>query len=412
MKIGYVLKQFPRLSETFILTEILELERLGCEVTIFSRHRPDQEVPHAALKNLKADVIHLESQLQDNFWEPFVIHRRLAARYGEQHGRALDVALSYRSRRELRYWLLAAQVAEESVRRGLQFLHSHFATGSASVARYVSRITALPYGVTAHAKDIYLHTVDSQRLRAVLQDAAVPLTISDANAAYLRKLAPDANLRRVYNGLDLTRFNNAKGIPSQAELVVLCIARLVEKKGIPVLLEAIHRLRADGMAIRCRIVGTGPDEAALREQCQSLDIASHVEFCGTQSQETIIERHFRQASVVVLPCVVAEDGDRDGLPTTLLEAMACGVPVVSTDLPGVSEAIPHRKAGLLAPLGDAEGIAAAIRETMEDPAGTAVRALAARRIIEDKFDCRRNAAELLSCFRSAAKSAEPMECRA
>ncbi len=403
MKLGYVLKIFPRLSETFILNELLGLERLGCEITIFSRYRPTEAVPHEALRRLRAEVVHLEELLEQRFWEPFDIHRRLSARDPRRHEQALDEALAWRSRQEMRYWLLAGAVALGALERGLELLHAHFATGSASVAAYAARLSGLPFTFTAHAKDIYANTVDRRRLRWLIETAAAAITVSEANAAFLRALAPEGRIVRVYNGLDLERIAPLPEPPRPDPPLLLSVARFVEKKGLVHLLEATAHLRRAGLPVRCRLVGEGPLEPVLRERARELGIAEGVELPGPASQEAIVGEHLPRASVFVLPCVVASDGDRDGLPTTLLEAMARGVPVVSTSLPGIEEALPDGRAGWLAPPGDAAALAALVRRCLEDTEGTRQRARWAREHVERHFDARRNTAQLLATLREARR---------
>ena len=401
MRLGYVLKEFPRLSETFILSELLALERLGAAVTAFTRYQPTEQVPHAALENLRAEVLCLEPLLKERFFEPFEIHRRLARRFGPRHDEALGKALAHRSRQELRYWLLAGAVAEQAVERGLEVLHGHFATGSASVARYASHITGIPYSFTAHAKDIYAADVDRDRLKELLEDAGFVVTVSDANLDYLRTLAPRANVVRVYNGLDLPSIPQVERAPGTGSPLVLCVARLVEKKGIADLIATIAELRRAGRELRCRVVGDGPLGAALRERARELGVEAVLEFTGAASQEQVLGLHLGAAAVFVLPCIVAQDGDRDGLPTTLLEAMAAGVPVVSTRLPGIPEAVPDGEAGLLSDPGDVPGLARAIAATLDDREAAAGRAATARRRVEALFDSAKNAAELYELFRGA-----------
>lgn len=404
MKLGYVLKCFPRLSETFILTELLGLEALGAEVTVFSRYKPTEDVPHAALASLQAKVHYLEPLLQERFWEPFEIHRRLVQRFGPTHDEGLQAALSYRSRQELRYWLLAGAVAEKAVHLGLRGLHGHFATGSASVARYASKITGIPYSFTAHAKDIYSNSVDRKRLRDLLEDAGFVVTVSDANVDFLKSIAPGANVVRIYNGMDLDRFVELPAPPQPARPLLLSVARLVEKKGIADLISAVAMLTAQGRDVTCRLVGSGPLEEALRAQVYELGLEDAVEFVGMASQEQVLDEHLPAASAFVLPCVVAADGDRDGLPTTLLESMARGVPVVTTRLPGVPEAVPDAEAGMLADPGDVEGLARAIAVTLDDREGTVRRAAMARRGVEERFDARKNTRELYGRFERAVQT--------
>jgi glycosyltransferase involved in cell wall biosynthesis len=332
----------------------------------------------------------------------------LARRYGARHEQTYDLALRQCSREEMRYWLLAAAVAEQAIQKGLELLHAHFASGSSSVARYASGISQIPFSFTAHAKDIYSSEVDLQRLRELLQQASVAVTISEANRRYLRRLAPAARLKRVYNGVDFGQFSLRASRPPAARPLILFVGRLVPKKAAGDLVAACALLRDQGFALRCRIVGSGELEPQLRAQVADLRLEGLVEFCGPASQEQVAELHLSEADLFVLPAVIAPDGDRDGVPTTLLEAMARGVPVISTRLPGIDEAVAGQAAGLLVEPGDIGALAQAIRQSLGDPVATQRRIETARRHVERRFDIRKNAAELLEVF-SAAAEMKPME---
>lgn len=408
MRIGYVLKCYPRLSETFILHEIRALERLGAEIVVFSRYRPLEEVPHAALSEVRAEVLQLEPLLRERLWEPFEAHRRLRSTFGARHDAALEVVLAHRSREEMRYWLLAGPVAEAARSLRLDLLHAHFASGSASVARYASLLSGVPFSFTAHAKDIYAREVDLPRLASLLSEARLVVTVSDANAAYLRSLAPAARIRRIYNGVDLGVFAPRDGASAAGgPPLVLHVGRMVEKKGLPYLLEAISILRAQGLDVGCRLVGSGPEEEALRARAEALGLAAAVDFRGPASQEEISRVHLAEASVFALPAIVAADGDRDGLPTTLVEAMARGVPVVTTRLPGLDEAVPDGEAGLLVPPGDPGELARAIARTLAEPEATAARVRRARARVERLFDLETTARTLRAEMEQAAGGPEP-----
>src|SRR2546422_739996 len=191
--------------------------------------------------------------------------------------------------------------------------------------------------------------------------AGVPVPLRAATRPYLRPLAPGASVERVYTGADLLLFQPPPRIPAPAPPLLLFVGRMVEKKGLPDLLSATAHLRRSGVPARCRLVGAGPLEAELRETARRLGIDGAVEIFPPASQEEVARVHLPAASVLVMPFVIAPDGDRDGLPTTLLEAMARGVPVVSSRLPGIPEAVPEGEAGLLAGPGDVGGLAAATR---------------------------------------------------
>ncbi len=411
MKIGYVLKCFPRLSETFILTEVLELESLGWDLTVFTRRAVDEPVSHGAVRSLRAKVIDLEPLLRERLWEPFEVHRRLARRLGRAHESALQAALELQSRDEMRAWLLAGVVAERALAERFDLIHAHFATGSASIARYAARLTGTPFTFTAHAKDIYWNTVDLRRLRLLQEEAKAVVTISEANQAFLQSIAPAARVKRVYNGVDLRRFSPLPRPPTPRPPRLLFVGRMVEKKGLAHLLAACSLLEKRGVPVQCRLVGSGPQEPLLRQQARALGLDGRVEFRGPANQEEVALVHLPEASVFVLPSVIAQDGDRDGLPTSLLEAMARGVPVVSTRLSGIPEAVPDGEAGLLVDPGDVAALADAIARTLHDPEETLRRTLAARRHVTRLFDARRNVSELSETFRMATSSQAHVEAR-
>ncbi|PYT35164.1 MAG: colanic acid biosynthesis glycosyltransferase WcaL [Acidobacteria bacterium] len=411
MRIGYVLKCFPRLSETFILTEVLELERLGWDLTVFTRRAVDEPVSHGAIHSLRAKVIDLEPLLRERLWEPFEVHRRLAGRLGRAHEAALQAALELHSRDEMRAWLLAGVVAERALTERFDLIHAHFATGSASIARYAARLTGTPFTFTAHARDIYWNEVDPRRLRLLEEEAEAVVTISEANRAFLQSMAPAARVKRVYNGVDLGRFPALPRPPAPQPPCLLFVGRMVEKKGLADLLAACSLLGRRGVSVQCRLVGSGPQEPLLRQQARALGLDGRVEFRGPANQEEVASVHLPEASVFVLPSVVAPDGDRDGLPTSLLEAMARGVPVVSTRLSGIPEAVPDGEAGLLVTPGDVAALADAIALTLHDPEATLRRTLEARRHVTRLFDARRNVSELSEIFRMAASSDTKVEAR-
>ncbi|RMF73438.1 MAG: colanic acid biosynthesis glycosyltransferase WcaL [Acidobacteria bacterium] len=399
MRIAYIVKEFPRLSETFVINELLELERLGHEIVVYTRHTPREKVPHASLRRLQAEVVSLEPMLRDQLWESFAAHLRASRTLDARYDRRLEQAIALRSRREMRYWILSAWLAEDLARRGIDLVHAHFATGSASLARFASALSGVPYTFTAHAKDIYADDVDRGRLRDTLTEAAAVVTVSDFNKAWLERLAPEARIVRVYNGVpvgELARIERDPAPPESARL--LFVGRLVEKKGLTFLLDAMARLRADGRNVMLDVVGTGPLEPALREQARSLGLDGAVTWCGAASQQDVLSRWMPHATLFVLPAVIAEDGDRDGLPTTLLEAMAAGVPIVSTWVTGIPEITGGEQAGRLVAAGDASALADAIARALDEPHETAARVAVGRERARRLFDGAKNVRELAGLF--------------
>jgi glycosyltransferase involved in cell wall biosynthesis len=289
----------------------------------------------------------------------------------------------------------AAQALELSVlveERGIDHLHAHFGSVATSVARAAARITGRPYSFTAHAKDIFHEQVDREDLARKLTDAHHVVTVSDFNLGYLRAAFPEAarSVHRVYNGLDLDVFTFAAG-PRRREVVA--VGRLVEKKGFDVLIEAIAILAARGIDVPCSIAGDGPLAGLLQEQAAQEGVGGLVRFAGPLPQREI-RCLVAGAAVLAAPCVVASDGNADGLPTVLLEALALGTPCISTAVTGIPEAIRHDETGLLVPPGDAPALAAALERLIADDDLRQRLAAAGRMLVETEFDVRRQAREM------------------
>lgn len=390
--IGYVLKVFPRLSETFVINEIRELERQGVAVRVFSLHRPPDVVPHGVLRDLRADVTYVDSLAAATRGEC----ARTTARLAE------DVAVPPDLRERLlprKYVRLALQLADAVRGRPVGALHAHFASRATHVAMLASRLLGIPYGFTAHAKDIYHHDVDWEVLRAEMRLARLVVTVSEFNRRRLLDIGAglpglEHRLRRLYNGVDLTVF---RPDPETSAPVgrILAVGRLVEKKGFGVLAHACDILRREGVPFSCHLVGVGEEEPPLREMVAALALGAHVRFRGSLPLEAVA-KEMKQATLVALPCVIARDGNVDALPTVLLEAMGCGLPVVSTSVSGIPEIVVHGETGLVVPPGDPVALAGALRAVLSDrPMATRMGA-AGRLRAECLFDVRSNVARLRS----------------
>lgn len=386
-RIGYVLKVYPRFSETFVVTEILAREARGTEIEIFSLRPPADSRFHDTLARVSAPVTYVPRvRRPDELWAalaaaaaelprlPEALPELLSAD-AEDAGQAVDLAVRVR-------------------RAGLTHLHAHFGSVATTVARLASLLTGVPYSFTAHAKDIFHESVDPADLRRKLAGAAHAVTVSDWNAAYLadRYGAAAGRVHRVYNGLDLDAFPFAPDAADRPP-VVAAVGRLVEKKGFDVLLDACRLLADAGREFRCQVVGTGLLEAELRDRSARLGLTGVVEFTGPLPQPQV-RAVVRSAAVLAAPCVVGTDGNQDGLPTVLLEAMALGTPCVSTDVAGIGEVVRDETTGLLVPQREAGALASALARLLDDTALRTRLAAAARDLVEKEFDAVRQAREL------------------
>lgn len=390
VRVGYVTKMFPRFSETFILTELLQIERLGYEVEIFSLRPPADGRFHAKLADLRASVTYLTSAgiKAADLWAGL---SSAAEELGD-----LGPHLAELLRLDSRSALQAVQLARHCRRLGLTHLHAHFASAGTTVARVAARIAGISYGFTAHAKDIYCE-VDHDDLRRKLRDAVDVVTVSDFNRIYLAsEFGADADrVRRVYNGLDLTAFPFSE--PMERPNTIVAVGRLVEKKGFDTLLDALALLLADGREVELVLVGSGALEDVLRGQIHRLGLTEHATMLGGLPQHRVAEI-VADAAVFAAPCVVGDDGNRDGLPTVLLEAMALGTPCVATPVTGIPEIIEHEVTGLLVGERDPRALAEALARMLDDPMLRVGLAKAARDLVETEFDACHQAARVAEGF--------------
>lgn len=362
-RVGYVLEGFPRASETFVVTEILARESLGEQLVVFRLRPSSTPDPHGMASRIRAEVIDVPGDSDD------------------EQGAAL------------------ARLAAD---RAVNHLHAHFANTATTVARRASHLSGIPYSFTAHAMDIFSPVAHPADLAAKMRDAAFVVTVSDYNRAFLVPLASDPQrLHRLYNGLDLDRFPFAPHPPRSGDARILAVGRLVEKKGFRHLIDAVALLRDRGAAVTLDIVGTGDQEDDLRRRVAASGHTDAMRFRGARAQGEIAAA-LRDADVFVAPSVVATDGDADGLPTVLLEAMASGVPSVATAVTGIPEVIRTGETGMLVPPGDAAALAEGIAAVLAPDFGRDGTVSRARALVEREFDSRRQAIRL-SALTAAAE---------
>jgi glycosyltransferase involved in cell wall biosynthesis len=361
--IGVLVKVFPKLSETFILEEVLGLERLGLALRLYTLAAPSDGVAHSDAARVRARVRQVPESVRD---DAIVFARRhlrllIAAplRYLGQLASALLRGGEGMSDFARAGWL-AGQLRDD----GVAHLHAHFISRPADLAERVSLLSGLPYSISAHAKDIYLS--QPAQLRRKLASARFTLTCTDFNCRTLIGIAPDARVHRMYHGIDRSVFNPLRRTGPAGLPLILSVGRLRAKKGLDTLIEACALLRRRGRSFRCEIVGYGEEQASLAAQIERHALHSSVSLAGKLTRDQVVERYAR-AAVYVQASRVAADGDRDGIPNVLLEAMAMGLPVVATRVSGIPELVAHRSNGLLVPADSPAALADAVAELLDDP---------------------------------------------
>jgi glycosyltransferase involved in cell wall biosynthesis len=408
-RIAYVVSRFPAVTETFILDELRELRARGVEVEVLPLFGARGGELHEAFGQLRPRT-HYHRTLS---WELAAaqlhwLRRRpralVSAWFQALRATAPSRKLLVRAPAVL---LKAALVARRLEGMGVAHLHAHWATHPALAAWTVRALTGIPYSFTAHAHDLY---VDRAMLREKVRDAAFVVTISEFNRRLLEEVCGDAARGKVHVvrcGVDLHEF--APG-PRQVPPVptFACVASLQPYKGHAVLLDALGRLRARGVEVRAVLVGEGPLRRELEGRIAREGLGETVELRGALPHEQI-PAILAGATAMVLPSVTQADGQMEGIPVALMEAMAAGIPVISTRLSGIPELVRDGEGGLLVPERDPDALALAMERVATDPGLAARLAAGARRIVEGAFDRAQNVARLEALLAARAPPAAPAD---
>lgn len=377
--------------------ELLELERLGLRLHVIALRRPEEVVEQEALARLKADVEYLPDLTEADPKRALKIaHAALFLRRPLRYlnGVAACIASPDYSRRELRRAVL---LAHRVVRLGSPPLYVHFANRPATVGRFTAFLTGVPFGLSAHAKDIWL--TPRKELARKVRDAQVVLACTTEGQRYLASLAGTRTpVVLAHHGVETEgrRRNPAPEPPA----TVLSVGRLVEKKGHDTLVRAAGLLRDRGVDVRLRIVGEGAEWSRLQRLVHELDVDDRVTFTGPLS-EAEVRSEYERAHVFALACRELENGDRDGIPNVLLEAMAYGLPIVSTQCGGILEAVEDGRSALLAEPDDAEGLADRLAEIVSDNVLSSRIGSGAAQRVQKHFDRERNLPAVVDALRAS-----------
>ncbi len=400
----YLLWTFPCPSEQFIAREIEGLRRLGVDLSVLVLG-PTLPDAHSGATESWVHRIDLGSRPSDWIGALCGFLRRPL-----QTGRALAAAVRLVGsgdpgswHRTLRMLLLVPRALEQIAHKEPGVIHAHFATLPATFAMIVAAAIRRPWGFSAHARDIYVGPSD---LRPKLTSAAYVVACSRAG---LRELESRASARRprmvcIRHGLDLERWEPRLQGDRSDFLCLLAVGRLLPKKGFDVLLRALAIVRERGLAIRCEVVGSGPEGQRLHARVESCGLSQVVRFFPWLSPEALRSR-YAAASALILPSIVAPDGDRDNIPNALVEALALGLPVIASSLPGISEALDGGRVGLLVEPGNPNPLADAIERLVEDPALVASLRSSGRAWCESQFDLAESSRALQTVFQEVARSA-------
>jgi glycosyltransferase involved in cell wall biosynthesis len=430
-EIGYILKGYPRTSETFITNEIFLLENEGLNLSIFSIKRLEGQKLHGIVSKIKSPVTYLPETTPSEEDNLAVWLWKNVPNFAASHGRlfllkpmaylrtlfdAMVMSIRYRAgtfaapnRAFIKEFLQAGYIALGVLESGrIRHLHAHFCHTATTVTMLAGAICGIPFSFTAHAKDIYRDDMNpGGLLQLKMRRARFMVTCTKANWDYLNRMCPEERrLHTIYHGLDISLFTpsndrskieEGKNVP-----LILSAGRMVEKKGFTFLVEACRRLKDQGFEFKCLIVGGGDPHHtdAIRGLIERLNLSEVVTLEQAVTQEEL-RRIYERAALFALPCQIIESGDRDGIPNVLVEAMAMELPVISTGISGIPELIEHRANGLLVPQKDAAALAGAIGELLGNPDLRRKLGQAARLTICRNFDARQNIRALKDLFQAS-----------
>ena len=410
VRVAYVMSRFPKLTETFVLDEMIAVERHGAQVELFPLLRE------------RTDQVHAEAVpwIPRAHYLPFLSPAILAsnATMIVRRPRRYLGALAAMLRGTARSWnfLLGGigifpkvvHAARQMERLDVRHVHCHFANHPALAGFLIHRLTGIPFSFTAHGSDL---NVDRTMLPQKIREAAFAVTISETNRRLIETTCGGsvANLVVLHVGIDGRRFAPRARRPADDGADgrvrpgprILCIGTLHEVKGQRHLIAAARILAEGGRTFELSFVGDGPDRAELEALAAEVAPSGKVAFLGQLTRDRIVEL-LADADLLVAPSVPTASGKREGIPVVLIEAMASGVAVVASHLSGIPELVEDGETGLTVTPGDAAGLASAIGSLLDDPDRRAALAVAGRRRVETEFDLDRNAARLVGMFRGTA----------
>lgn len=411
-QIAYILKNFPKLSETFIASEIYRLEKLGVDLNLFVLKKPSESIKHKSIEKIQANPNYLpettsltettlRSWLKLHFKDFsksfFTMAKKSPIGFVKAFYQAASQSIRARSsffaikKTPLKEFLQACVIAEQiSEKPEIKHIHAHFAHGATTVAWFVSMMTGRKFSFTGHAKDIYLESLNPAGLLKRKMDAAeFVVTCTKSNLKHLEAIST-TKIHCLYHGLstdftDLLETENENSAKAE-KLRILAVGRLVMKKGLDVFVEACAILQSRNIEFEAVIVGEKGDASDLvKQKIAENNLGEKIKLPGSMPQSGVFQE-LRKAAVFCLPCRILENGDRDGIPNVMMEAMSCGLPVVTTNISGIPEIIKNGENGIMVNPEDAVALADAMQKIHEDKIFAKRLSAAAIETVKEKFD--------------------------
>jgi colanic acid/amylovoran biosynthesis glycosyltransferase len=401
-KIAYIISRFPTITETFVLYEMLELERLGMEIEVFSliHEREEALQPGAEVFTERVHYPTLSWELisAQFYW----LFKKPKAYLGTWF---TSIKENFKSPKFLSRAVAAVPMGALFARQikafGAEHLHAHFASHPTLVAYVVHRLTGISYSLTAHAHDIY---VERAMLEEKLQHSRLIVTISEFNQRLLQQLYGDSISRKtsvIHCGIDNKLFQARSDKAPGDVFTIACVGSLRDYKGQMYLVKACALLAAEKIPFQCYFAGDGADRPDLEAEIQNLGLQNTVHILGYQTLDKVRDL-LNKADVFVLPSVVTASGKMEGIPVALMEALAMSIPVITTQISGIPELVIHNETGLLVPERDATALKDALIKLHKNPQLGQSLAVRGREHVIEEFDLQKNAQKLYQTFSALA----------
>jgi glycosyltransferase involved in cell wall biosynthesis len=384
---AYLFERFPSFGQTFCYREVVELAQQGITPPIFSIRNPKDEPPQDWETRIIQRVQYLpeEKELLDDV--------RRASKKAKLTAEIIAALDEWGRRTDFLRLYQAVYVGMRLQEMGIRHVHAHFAGMAARTAFGIHKFFSITFSFTAHANDIFAPRDFEIGLDKLVDEARVIVTETDYAAQFLRERFPKRadRIHRIYNGLNLAEFGRSDF--SSTPPLMIAVGRLISKKGFANLIRACELLAKGGKSFRCEIIGEGPLENELRAQIEQLDLQNRVALSGAKPQREVRQR-LAAASVFVLPSVVDAQGGMDNLPTVIMEAMATGLPVISTNISGIPEMVVQNETGFLVQPGDAVALSGAMEKIIDDRQLTQKLGQAGYKRVQELFSIEKNARDL------------------
>ncbi len=400
--LGFLVKTYPKISETFVLQEILELQKEPFGLNIFSMQRPSDDKLHQAFSSVTAKVYYLTPE----FWKiraAVKTHLYFIGCRFWPYFNTLAFTLYRPEEGGFGRFCQAVYLAWLVQEKGIVHIHAHFASEPAGLAALVAKLSGITFSISAHAKDIYLQ--NHACLRRKISLAQFVVTCTEYNRRYLDSINTSKTpVFRLYHGLDCSRVltENSRTIAASEIPRILSVGRLREKKGFPTLIAACQLLLQAGYGFQCDIVGYGPDREKLERLIAAYGLQNKVRLLGKLTHDKLVAL-YRQSAVFALPCQIGEDGDRDGIPNVLMEAMIFAIPVVSSNVSGIPELVKNNQTGLVTESKNPQALFVALQRLLDNPGLRRQLGEAGRRCVMSQFSVHQHIGPLKELLASALR---------